>query len=290
MALPDFTSRAHTILRAVTDMQEIISHLQGGSGKTDAWHFRCSTGNNYLITLSDSAGARKFSVRDSGGNEIFAVNSDGDLTISGTFTPSGALVLPVATSPAQTADGSVVWDSNDDILTVGDGSSRKTFYPGQVAKQERWHVDAGPAVNAAALAALTANTAYLLPLVPLTQNRTIASIIVELGGSTDDIDAGIYSYDGTTFTRVVSLGATAFPGTGKQVLNIDDTALTMGTRYFLALSAAGTTATFYSLTSAGVNTIDAYTKATSHPLPATITSATAAGFSNPTPVGSGVFA
>ena len=46
------------------------------------------------------------------------------------MTHSGALVVPLSASPAQTADGSVVWDSDDDLITVGDGSSRKTFYPG----------------------------------------------------------------------------------------------------------------------------------------------------------------
>lgn len=39
----------------------------------------------------------------------------------------GVLILPTATVPAQTADGSVVWDSDSDLLTVGDGSSRKVM-------------------------------------------------------------------------------------------------------------------------------------------------------------------
>lgn len=37
----------------------------------------------------------------------------------------GTVLLPTAASPAQTAEGSVVWDSDDNLLTVGDGSSRK---------------------------------------------------------------------------------------------------------------------------------------------------------------------
>lgn len=40
---------------------------------------------------------------------------------------SGTVLLPVATAPAQTAEGSVVWDSNDDLLTIGDGASRKVM-------------------------------------------------------------------------------------------------------------------------------------------------------------------
>jgi len=40
---------------------------------------------------------------------------------------SGTIVLPASSSPAQTAEGSIVWDSDDDLLTVGDGSGRKTM-------------------------------------------------------------------------------------------------------------------------------------------------------------------
>jgi hypothetical protein len=48
--------------------------------------------------------------------------------VSGTFDfGTGTLLLPAATSPAQTAEGSVVWDSDDDLLTVGTGAGRKTM-------------------------------------------------------------------------------------------------------------------------------------------------------------------
>lgn len=39
----------------------------------------------------------------------------------------GVLVLPATEVPAQTTEGSVVWDSNDDLLTVGTGTTRKTI-------------------------------------------------------------------------------------------------------------------------------------------------------------------
>jgi hypothetical protein len=39
----------------------------------------------------------------------------------------GTVLLPTAAAPAQTAEGSVVWDSDDNLLTVGDGSSRKVM-------------------------------------------------------------------------------------------------------------------------------------------------------------------
>lgn len=45
----------------------------------------------------------------------------------GTSLSPATLIAPNATSPAQTTDGSIVWDSDDDVLTIGDGASRKTF-------------------------------------------------------------------------------------------------------------------------------------------------------------------
>ena len=53
-----------------------------------------------------------------------------DLLVSAADTldaSAGALVVPTTAAPAQTAEGSVVWDSNDDLLTVGTGASRKTM-------------------------------------------------------------------------------------------------------------------------------------------------------------------
>jgi hypothetical protein len=38
---------------------------------------------------------------------------------------SGAIVLPNSTSPAQTAEGNIVWDSDNDLLTIGTGTGRK---------------------------------------------------------------------------------------------------------------------------------------------------------------------
>ena len=48
--------------------------------------------------------------------------NDGTTNLDG-----GTLILPQETTPAQTAEGSVVWDTDNDLLTVGDGASRKTM-------------------------------------------------------------------------------------------------------------------------------------------------------------------
>jgi len=58
--------------------------------------------------------------------------ADLDATMSPTWTGThsfagGGLTLPTAAAPAQTVDGRVVWDSDDDLLTVGTGAARKTM-------------------------------------------------------------------------------------------------------------------------------------------------------------------
>jgi hypothetical protein len=40
---------------------------------------------------------------------------------------AGTLLLPAVNTPAQTADGSVAWDADSDLLTVGTGAARKTM-------------------------------------------------------------------------------------------------------------------------------------------------------------------
>lgn len=59
-----------------------------------------------------------------GSGTAVGINIGSGKTLNAT---SGTVLLPVSASPAQTADGSVVWDSDDNLLTVGDGSSRKTM-------------------------------------------------------------------------------------------------------------------------------------------------------------------
>lgn len=54
----------------------------------------------------------------------------GSLRLDGSqldFVNSGVLLLPASTTPAQTADASIVWDSDDNELTVGDSVGRKTM-------------------------------------------------------------------------------------------------------------------------------------------------------------------
>jgi hypothetical protein len=59
----------------------------------------------------------------------------------------GTVLLPAAASPAQTADGSMVWDSDDNLLTVGDGSSRKVMVDTTTAQTLTNKTLTGPVVS-----------------------------------------------------------------------------------------------------------------------------------------------
>lgn len=127
MALTRVTAQ---LASTIAHLNQFADHLEGVAGNTLAWLLRVAANENFVIMLADAAGVSKFLVKDSAGATVATVDSDGNLTVTGTVTGSGALILPTSASPAQTADGSVVWDSDDNRLTVGDGASRKTFYPG----------------------------------------------------------------------------------------------------------------------------------------------------------------
>lgn len=306
MALSQFTAGATL---PASDLNEIVDHLQGASGSTDAWHFRSSTGNNFLITLSDNAGARKFSVRDSDGTEVFSVNSDGALTAASTVFTN--LDIPTSASPSQTTEGRAVWDSDDDRLTIGTGAATKVIglsrgagsdasatqelmYDTTAAALKVWNGSASVAASVSPAipeilspfmfwdasvgsSTVTANTAYLIAIPPLTRAVTVTKLRLYIATSSNNLDVGIYSYDGTDLTRVVSLGSTASPGTGSRDFDIADTALSVGTRYYFAYAPDNATISVRTTQPAGTSpTIDGMmlSKATSFPLPATIAAPT----------------
>lgn len=59
----------------------------------------------------------------------FSVNGTalGKFDENGFEVTTGYLKLPAATSPSQIIEGALVWDNDSDLLTIGDGSGRKTM-------------------------------------------------------------------------------------------------------------------------------------------------------------------
>lgn len=122
-------------------------------------------------------------------------------------------------------------------------------------------------------ATVSANVAYLCPIVPLTANVTVTALTTDIFTQAGNIDVGIYEWDGTTMTRVVSLGSTACPAAGNAVFDITDTALYRGTRYFFALAGSDASMSVMQLTAPTIMTLNTgYSKTASFPLPATLTS------------------
>jgi hypothetical protein len=101
---------------SATDITSLVDHRPrfgtAGSGTT-------TTSDHSLLSNLGSDDHSQYALL-SGGAARNPVT--GTLDFSG-----GSLLLPTALTPTQTAEGSVVWDSDGDQLTVGDGASRKVL-------------------------------------------------------------------------------------------------------------------------------------------------------------------
>lgn len=89
---------------------------------------------------------------------------------------SGTVLLPAVASPAQTADGSVVWDSDDNLLTVGTGSARKVMVDTDSTQTLTNKTLTSPAINTAAIAGGTINNTVIGGTTPA--NATVVNLTV----------------------------------------------------------------------------------------------------------------
>lgn len=84
-----------------------------------------SFGTPVTIGTANADGAASTAARSDHVHQ--ARSHDHSSATDGTALAPATLTFPSTASPAQTAEGSVVWDSDDDVLTVGDGAARKQF-------------------------------------------------------------------------------------------------------------------------------------------------------------------
>ena len=115
---------------AATNLNQLIDLMEGA--ESIDFLLQSLVATDFKVRLADAAGARKFIIQDSAGVTVATIDSDGAATFT-SINLSGVLIIPASASPAQTADASVVWNSAaapaGKVLTVGDGTSRRTFQP-----------------------------------------------------------------------------------------------------------------------------------------------------------------
>lgn len=93
-----------------------------------------TTGDHYYeIAVNELDGTRTLSLPLLTGNDEFVFKDHTQTLTNKTLTDptinagSGSLVLPQGTTPAQTAEGQIFWDTDDELLTIGTASGRKTL-------------------------------------------------------------------------------------------------------------------------------------------------------------------
>lgn len=108
--------------------------------------------------------------------------------ISGFLSSSGRpIVVPSSATPAQTAAGSLVWNTTSQVLTSGNGSGRVTFVD-TATIQTLTNKRITPRVNTVASAATVTPTADLSDMYTVTAlatNATIAAPTSTTGAATD---------------------------------------------------------------------------------------------------------
>jgi microcystin-dependent protein len=168
---------------------------------TNAWGGHLNTDLDTLDAIFKSDGT--------GSSVGLSVGSGKTLAVAGSATISGTLVVPATASPAQITDASVVWDSDDNLLTVGDGVGRKTMVDTTSTqtltnKTISAGVISGGTINGATLGATTPANATVVNLTVTGTTTGITTIptgvIVMWSGSIASIPAGWLLCNGASGT------------------------------------------------------------------------------------------
>jgi hypothetical protein len=95
-------------------------------GDTTGDHF-------YQFAVGELDGTRTITLPILSGNDEFVFKDHTQTLTNKTLTNptlnvgGGTLVLPQGVTPAQTAEGQIFWDTDDNLLTIGTSSGRKTL-------------------------------------------------------------------------------------------------------------------------------------------------------------------
>ena len=111
------------------NINQFKEHLEGGAGKTVTYLLRTTTGADFTVVLGGNSTSRKLTVKDSDNSEIFKIDGDGNVTVAGSLTVA-TLTAPGSSSPAQTGNGELVYNTSSNKLTIVNGSSRDVVATG----------------------------------------------------------------------------------------------------------------------------------------------------------------
>ena len=124
--MPNPTTVSTDAVILAEDVNQYKKFLEGSSTYTATYALVSSTGTNFTITLGDASGTNKLVIKDSAGTTVASIDSDGNFT-GAVNLAAGTLTFPTSASPAQTTDGQAIWDTDDNVITVGDGAATKQF-------------------------------------------------------------------------------------------------------------------------------------------------------------------
>jgi hypothetical protein len=168
---------------------------------TDTWGSKLNADMDTLDAIFKSDGT--------GSSVGLKVGSGKTLAVAGSAVITGSLTVPTASAPAQTDDGSMVWDSDDNLLTVGTGSVRKTMVDTDSTqtltnKTLTSPVVSGGTINNTVIGGTTPANATVVNLTvtgTTTGITTIPSGIITMwSGSIASIPSGWYLCDGANGT------------------------------------------------------------------------------------------
>ena len=92
-----------------------------------------SNDHRYIFGVSELSADRTITLPELASNDVFVFVAATQTLTNKTLTDptvnagGGTLVLPQGASASQTAEGSIFWDTDDNLLSIGDGAGRKVF-------------------------------------------------------------------------------------------------------------------------------------------------------------------
>ena len=137
-ATDTLTSNSHGLANGDVLTLTTTSALPGGLAIDTAYYVVGATTNTFQLAASRAGSAIDITSAGTGTQKFIVLFSEGKVLLStaGATTSgwgnalslsAGSLILPQGASAAPTAEGSIAWDTDDDLLKVGTGAATKTM-------------------------------------------------------------------------------------------------------------------------------------------------------------------